>query len=250
MGFWNRYYRPDLFGWKVTRINDPAVGHTPQKNIIWLASEPTGLDKTGMFYMEYDPSLLPKINFTTNLPGNNASDTVATYVQQGAAKTFTVAVNGGIAPYTYAWFRRSGGVDNAVGTNSPTYSIAAYASGNNGDYFCRVTDAAGQVVESARERTKVAIRLSTNLAATATWTVGTSASLAVVVDTGSGLAPYTYAWYKGGVVIAGQTAATLTIASPAAGDAGTYYCIATSSNTTAPRTVQSTSCVVTVNPAA
>lgn len=254
MGFWHRYYRKDLLGWKVTRIANPATGHTPQKDIIWLDEEPTGLDPTGMFYIELDPNLVPPITFTQDLPGNNTSDAVATYVPLSSAKTFTVAVTGGVPPYTYAWFRRASGTDNPIGTNAASYSIASYAAGNNGDYFCRVTDSAGQVVESQRERTKPAIALSTNLPGTATWTVGTAASLSIVVNTATGLAPYTYQWQKlNGSTwnnIAGATAATYNVASPAESDAGSYRCIATSSNTNPPNTTTSAVCVVTVNPAA
>lgn len=253
MSFWHRYYRKDLLGWKVTRIEDPASGNTPQKDVIWLDDEPANLDPTKMFYIELDPRLVPPIVFTTDLPGNNASDAVATYVPLGSSKTFTVAVSGGAAPFTYAWFRRSGGVDNAVGTNSPSYNVASYGTGNNGDYFCRVTDAIGQTVESKRERTKPAIALSTNLAATATWTVGTAASLAIVVNNTTGLAPYTYQWQKlNGSTwnnIAGATSATYSVASPAAGNAGSYRCIATSSNINPPNSVTSIVCAVTVNPA-
>lgn len=253
MGFWHRYYRKDLLGWKVTRIANPATGHTPQKDIIWLDSEPSNLDPTGMFYIELDPNLVPPITFTQDLPGNNATDAGATYLALGAAKTFTIAVTGGVPPYTYAWFRRASSTDNPVGTNQPSYSIAAYAAGNNGDYFCRVTDSAGQTVESKRERTKVAIRLTTNPPATATWTVGTAASLNVVAA--DGLTPYTYQWQKStdGTTwnpISGATSATLNVASPATGDAGQYRCVVTSANTNAPKTVTSTVCTVTVNPAA
>lgn len=254
MGFWHRYYRKDLLGWKVTRIANPATGHTPQKDIIWLDSEPSNLDPTGMFYIELDPNLVPPITFTQDLPGNNTTDAAATYITTGAAKTFTIAVTGGVPPYTYAWFRRASSTDNPVGTNQPSYAIAAYGSGNNGDYFCRVTDSAGQTVESKRERTKVAIRLTTNLASTATWTVGTAASLAVVAA--DGLTPYTYKWQKSTnsgstwTDISGATSATLNIASPATGDAGQYRCIVTSANTNPPNSITSNVCTVTVNPAA
>lgn len=254
MAYWHRYRRADLMGWKVTRILDPSKVH--QKDVIWLDTEPSNLDPTKMFYIELDPALVPPIVFTTDLPGNNATDAGATYIPLGTNKTFTVAVSGGVPPYTYAWFRRASSTDNPVGTNSPTYTITGYAAGNNGDYFCRVTDSASQTAESKRERTKPAIALSTNLPATATWTVGTAASLAIVVNTATGLTPYTCQWQKstnGGTSwsnISGATTATLNVASPATGDAGQYRCIATSSNTVAPNTVTSAVCTVTVNPAA
>jgi len=261
MAYWHRYRRADLMGWKVTRILDPSKVH--QKDVIWLDTEPSNLDPTKMFYIELDPALVPPITFTQNLPGNNATDAGATYIPLGSNKTFTVAVTGGVPPYTYAWFRRASSTDNPVGTNSPTYTITGYAAGNNGDYFCRVTDSAGQTVESLRERTKPAIALSTNLPATDTWIVGTADSLAIVVNTATGLAPYTYQWQKstnggtswsnvtngGAGGITGATSATLNVATPQTADAGQYRCIATSSNTVAPNTVTSAVCTVTVNAA-
>lgn len=260
MAFWHRYYRPDMFGWKVTRILDPVT--VPQKDVIWLDADPEGLDPTGMFYMDYDPNLLPALTFAVNLPGNNATDAGATYVTGGASKEFSVEMEGGVAPYSFAWFRRAASVDNPVGTDQDSYTIASYvAATHNGDYFVRVTDAAGQIVESLRERTKQAIALSTNLPATDTWTVGVADSLAVVVNAATGLAPYSYQWQKldgstwnnvangGASGITGATAATLNVATPQAGDAGQYRCIATSSNTVPPNTVTSIVCTVTVNPA-
>jgi hypothetical protein len=148
-----------------------------------------------------------------------------------------------------------------VGTDANSYSIAAYATGNNGDYFCRVTDSAGQTVESLRERTKVAIRLTTNLAATATWTAGTAASLAVVAA--DGLTPYSYQWQQstdgttwtnvtngGASGITGATGATLAFATPQTTDSKRYRCTVTSANNNAPKTITSNVCNVTVNPAA
>ena len=258
MGFWHRLYRPDLLGWKVTRIADPASGNTPQKDVIWLDTEPTGLDPTKMFYIEYDPNLVPALKFTTDLPGVAGGDAGATYIQTNGSQDFTVVASGGVPPLAYQWKKVSGGNTTDL-TNSGGYSgvntnkltISNYNPGtHNADYFVTVTDATGKVITSQRVRTKAAVAFSTNLASTATWTAGTSASLTVAVNTNTGFAPYSYQWYKNGQALPGQTAATLTIANPTTADAGEYYCIATSSNTNPPKTVESIHCTVTVNPAA
>lgn len=256
MGFWHRYYRPDMLGWKVTRISNPC--DVPQQDVIWLANEPTGLDPTGMYYMEYDPNLAKPIKFTTDLPGVAGGDQAATYIPTNGSQAFTVAPSGGVPPYSYQWKKVSGGqttnLTNAngySGVTSPSMTISNYnPATHNADYFVTVTDSIGQTLDSQRVRTKAAIAFSTNLATTATWTAGTSASLTVAVNTNTGFAPYTYQWYKNGQALSGKTAATLTIASPTTADAGEYYCVATSSNTNAPKTVESIHCVVTVNPAA
>lgn len=202
------------------------------------------------FFIEANGGVTEPLAFSKNLSGSNASDAEGTYVPAGSAYNNSVEVTGGKAPYSYQWYRRAGGQDFTVGTNSPSYNIPAYAQSNNGDYFVRVTDAAGTTIESTRDRVRVAIRLSTDLATTATWTVGAAGTLAIAVDTNSGLAPYTYQWYKDGVAVSGRTSASFNKGTVEEGDAGSYYCIATSSNTKAPRTVQSKTCVVTVNPAA
>ena len=206
-----------------------------------------------MFYFQPDPKSDQPLQFLVNLSGNNGSDVTGSYVPNGSLKSFSVQVAGGVPPYTFAWFRRSGGVDNSVGTNSSTYSIPAYSSSNNGDYFCRVTDAQGVMIESLRERTKVLIRLTTNLPLTDAWAVGVSDSLAIVVS--DGLTPYTYQWQKStdggatwsnvanGGTVSGATTATLTNSAPALGDAGMYRCIVTDS---AGYKVQSVQCAVTV----
>lgn len=256
MSYWHRYYRPDLLGWKVTRISDPS--EVPQQDVIWLDTDPTGLDPTKMFYIEYDPNLVPALKLTKDLPGVAGGDAAATYIPVSTNKSFDVKAEGGLPPLTYQWKKVSGGnttnLTNAggySGVTTDTLTISNYTAANhNADYFVTVTDGAGHTVDSQRVRTKVAISLSTNLSATATWTVGTSASLVVAANTNTGLAPYSYQWYKNGQPLAGKTSGTLTIASPTTADAGEYWCVATSSNTNDPKTVESIHCVVTVNPAA
>lgn len=81
---------------------------------------------------------------------------------------------------------------------------------------------AGSVITPAAV---AALSFSTNLAATASVATGAAISLPVVVT--GGHAPYTYTWYKNGVVISGATAATYAKASAAAGDAGSYKCVVT-----------------------
>lgn len=256
MSYWHRYYRPDLLGWKVTRISDPS--DVPQQDVIWLDDEPTGLDPTGMYYMEYDPNLAKPLKFTTDLPGVAAGDAGATFVPVSTNKDFKVVAADGVPPYSYQWKKISGGQTSNVtnangysGATTDTLTISNYtAATHNADYFVTVTDSIGQTLDSQRVRTKVAISLSTNLSPTATWTVGTSASLTVAANPQTGLAPYSYQWYKDGAPISGATSATYTKASPVAGDAGEYWCVATSSNNNAPKTVESIHCTVTVNPAA
>lgn len=276
MGFWHRHPDRALKGWKVTRIAGPDGGQTPQLAVIYMTEEQEAaltLDPTGMFYIELDPNQVPPLVITQDLPGVSAGDAGATYVPVGTTFSATVETEGGIPPLSYQWFKFSGGVGTAITTaQNPTaqskefqitnYQAASQPGSGNGDWYVEVTDSTGQKVTSQRVRTKLAISLSTNLPATDTWTVGTADSLAVVVNAVSGLAPYTYQWQKlngstwenltngGASGYSGVTSATLNIATPQASSAGSYRCIATSSNTNPPNNVTSLVCVVTVNPAA
>lgn len=81
---------------------------------------------------------------------------------------------------------------------------------------------AGSVITPAAV---AALAFGTNLSPTASVATGAAISLPVVVT--GGHAPYTYTWYKNGVVISGATAATYAKASAVAGDAGTYQCVVT-----------------------
>lgn len=182
--------------------------------------------------------------FSKNLSGSNASDAEATYLQLGAAYNNSVTVTGGTAPYTYQWFKRSGGVDGPVGTNANTYNIPSYAAGNNGDYFVRVTDAKGAVIESNRDRTRVAVRLTTNLSASKEVVEGGTISLSVAAT--DGLAPYTYQWYLDDVAIPGRTSASFSKANALPDETGVYHCVVTSANTKVPNSVTSVKCTVMV----
>ena len=243
MGFWHRYYRPDLLGWKVTRIEDPASGATPQKDVIWLDTEPTNLDPTKMFYIELDPNLLPKIVFTQNLPGVAGGDAGSTFVTAGATQTLTVAVTGGVPPLSYQWKKVSSGSTVNVGSNDPSYSIVNYQASNNGDYYVTVTDSEGQSVDSERVRLKVKLSLSTNLPTTKAVYIGDALTLTVAAA--NGLAPYSYQWQKNGVNISGATSATYT-KTAATGDNGTYTCIVKDS-ANPQNSITSASCAVTLN---
>lgn len=184
------------------------------------------------------------LSFSKDLTGSNASDADATYVQLGSAYNNSVEVTGGKAPYTYQWFKRSGGVDGKVGTNAPAYNIPSYGTGNNGDYFVQVTDASGKMIESKRDRTRVAINIIKEMPLTAEWTEGAKGELSITSSNGA--TPHTYQWFKDGKAVEGRTSASFSRAAAAPADAGVYYCIAYSANNRAPKEVKSRECTVTV----
>lgn len=199
------------------------------------------------FFIEANGGVTEPLVFSKNLDGDNTTDAVGTYVTLGSAYNNSVAVAGGKAPYSYQWYRRAGGQDFTIGANEPTYNIPSYASSNNGDYFVRVTDAKGTTIESTRDRVRVAIRLTTNLAPTKEVAEAGTLSLAIVAA--DGLPQYTYQWFKDGVAISGRNSASFSKAAVTAADAGIYHCVATSANTKVPNSITSVKCTVTVTPA-
>ena len=82
-----------------------------------------------------------------------------------------------------------------------------------------------------------------------TKTVATGAALNLAVVATGGVGTLHYVWKKGGTVISGKTAASISVtATAAAGDAATYTCEVTDSATPTPTKITSKSCVVTVSP--
>lgn len=192
----------------------------------------------------YPPGHVFPLAFTTDLP------TTAPDVYLNNSETFgplTVAVKGGVEPYTYQWKR---GAAN-VGSNSPTFGPSTVDSvfPSNGafNWFCVVTDAEGTSITS-NIMPVTAYRLpsfTTQPPASVTVTAGQELSIATTPATTS-KAPRTYQWYKDGAAISGATAATYTKASAVTGDAGVYYLIVKDANN---KTVQSSNSTVTVNAA-
>lgn len=88
-----------------------------------------------------------------------------------------------------------------------------------------------------------ALELNTNF--TATKSVATGSALNLTVSVSGGTSPYTYVWKKDGSVISGQTTASFSKSSAAAGDAGVYTCEVTDSSAT-PLKVTSIACTVTI----
>jgi hypothetical protein len=155
----------------------------------------------------------------------------------GGSVSFSVAATG--SGLTYQW--RKGGVAIS-GATAATYNIASVAAGDAGSYDVVVTGACGTVTSGAATLT---INASTNIntqPANQTACVGGSATFTVAA---SGSGTLTYQWRKGGVAIPGATAASFTINPVAAGDAGSYDVVVSSSC----GTVTSSAATLTVNPA-
>lgn len=238
--FWRAQDRPDLGQVWLIRTRDPARIASGD-GILYLETDPTGLDASGRVAKIDYGSAPPPMAFTTNLP------TTAPDVYLGNSETFgplTVAVTGGVPPYSYQWKR---GAAN-VGSNSPTFGPATVDSvfPSNGafNWSCVVTDSVGSSITS-NIMPVTAYRLpSFTTQPPATLSVATGAAISIpTTPATTSKAPRTYQWYKDGNPIAGATAANYSKAAAVAGDAGTYYLIFKDANN---KQVQSNNCVLTI----
>ena len=133
----------------------------------------------------------------------------------GASVTFTVVATGSPAP-TYQW--KKGGV-NITGATAASYTINPVALTDAATYTVTASNASGNVTSSGAVLTVQAAPTITTQPSSLTVSEGASASFTVVA---TGTPAPTYQWKKGGVDIAGATAATYTIPATVLGDAGSY----------------------------
>jgi alpha-tubulin suppressor-like RCC1 family protein len=138
----------------------------------------------------------------------------------GAPVELSVGV-AGIGPFTYRW--RRGGValadDTRVsGATTDTLRLASAVLGDNGDYDVQVSNAGGTTTATAATLRVVVPPVVDQPPLSRVVRTGAAITLAAS-PVGQG---YTYAWRRNGQVIVGATGSTLTLASAAAADAGTY----------------------------
>lgn len=145
-------------------------------------------------------------------------------VTVGAAASFSVVASGsGLA---YQWSQDGTAISGAT---SASYSIATTTTASAGSYTVVVSNTAGSVTSSAAVLTVNAATSAptiTTQPTSVTVAVGATATFAVVA---SGATPLTYQWSKAGTAISGATASTYSIATVAAGDAGSYTVTVTNS---------------------
>ena len=150
---------------------------------------------------------------------------VSQTVTAGASVTFSAAASGTPAP-TYQW--RKNGV-NIGGATGAAYAIANVLSGDAGTYSVVATNSAGTATSSGAVLTVNPVLVApaiTTQPVSQTVTAGTSVTFTAAA---SGTPAPTYQWRKDGVSLSGATAASYTLASVAAANAGAYTVVATNS---------------------
>ena len=157
---------------------------------------------------------------TVQTPPQITGDPASQTVNQGDTASFTVTASGTPAP-TYQW--RKGGM-TLDGQTAATLSLSNVLPADEGSYDCVVSNVVSTATSAAATLT---VRVPPNVTgdpASQTVNPGDPVSFSV---TATGTAPLGYQWRKGGMDLSGKTAATLTIASCVAGDAGSYDCVVT-----------------------
>lgn len=131
----------------------------------------------------------------------------------GSAATFTTTVSGP-GPFQFRW--RHNGV-LLPGETSHALSIPAANAAAAGSYSVEITGPCGSVTNAAT--LALAAATTATPLADLTRNTGESATFSTVA---AGDGPFTYAWRHNGAVLAGQSGASLTLASVTQADAGTY----------------------------
>lgn len=183
------------------------------------------------------------VTVTASAPGISTQP-VSQSACAGSNISFSVVATG--SGLTYQW--RKGGV-NISGATASTYSINNVANADAGNYDVVVSNGCGFSTTSSTATLTVGNTAITTQPVAQAVCAGASASFTVAA-TGSSL---TYQWRKGGVNISGANAASYTINSVAAGDAGNYdVVVAGSCGTVTSNTVSlsvNAATVITTNPA-
>jgi len=156
--------------------------------------------------------------------GSSSGPEAPTFTTQPAAATVNAgdpasfkASAKGAAPMSYQW-RKDG--TNIPGATWTTYSLAAAAMTDAGSYDVVATNAGGKATSQAAVLTVKAIppAITTQPQAASVYE-GAPASFTIAA---TGTAPLAYQWKKDGTAVAGATSPTLSFATAATTDAGTY----------------------------
>ena len=142
-------------------------------------------------------------------------------VQVGSNVTMAIAARGD-AP-TYQWQKYGGDVTGNVSARTATLNLTNVQLTDTGDYTCVVSNAGGNVRSNAAKLTVTTDPVPPPPAITQqprdTNVVAGQAATLSVTATGSNLL---YQWFKNGVLIPNETAATLRFANAQISDAGAY----------------------------
>ena len=160
---------------------------------------------------------------TVNSPPQITTQPASQTVSAGQTATFSVAASGGTL--TYVWKKNGATISGAT---AASYTTPATVSGDSGSVFTVVvSNSVGGTTSLAATLTVNSPPQITTQPANQTVLVGHTATFSVVA-TGTGT--LTYQWRKGGVAIAGATAASYTTPATVSGDSGSVFTVVVSNS--------------------
>jgi hypothetical protein len=140
----------------------------------------------------------------------------------GSTATFTVTA-GGTAPLSYRWRLNS---TNIIGATNTTLALANVQLTNAGTYSVMVTNAYGSVISSNAVLKLGTPPSITNQPASQRVSLGCNVAFNVVAG---GTAPLSYQWWKGNLILNGQTNTTISLTNVQTTDFTNYYVVVASS---------------------
>ncbi|MBP8255985.1 MAG: immunoglobulin domain-containing protein, partial [Opitutaceae bacterium] len=152
---------------------------------------------------------------TVLAPPSIATQPADKVVAAGTTVEFSVVASGS-PPLTYQWLKNGTAL---VGSTNPTLVLNDVSSANNGDYTVLVSNAVGSVTSS--EATLEVLQAPTIVSQPQSQTV--LAGRTIILDVAvAGSVPYTFAWYKDGVLLPNETQPSLRFTIIRIEDSGTY----------------------------
>ncbi len=161
-------------------------------------------------------------SLTVIIPPTITNDISSSTVNEGQAITLAITASGS-TPLQYQWYKNAGAISGAT---SASYRTPSFTPADNGaEYYCRVSNAAGEAFSSIAAITVIAKPSIITQPASQTATVGDQVRFTVVA-TGDGT--LSYQWQKNNSNMAGQTGTSLTLSSVSLNDdASTYRVVIT-----------------------
>lgn len=154
--------------------------------------------------------VLPALNFTEQ------PQPAALYV--GDSVILSVAADGGVPPLTFTWYRD----ETPVGSDT-SLQLSPLSLADAGSYHCIVEDSTGMSLPSEAANLRIAEVLQVSQQPEGA-NLAEGAAINLTAAAIGGFAPLDFQWYKGGELLPGANAATLSFNPAAQSNSGDYRC--------------------------